>query len=274
MRLQSHTYKPRFVPRQDSGDFPHDLLFGFETEMSIWKIDADSTEETINTLIKDTEKFFYIKYDGSIDGGSTGAEINSHPFNWDYILNHRDYLVKLTDLKHIHGDRSGKFLGSNAQQFRINRSCGFHIHISKDYFSDMHLKNIVRFFYNNPDFISNISQRPGTESLRRFARPTLKKGKTVEDFLSESQLWSDPSYRYTSLNISGDKTIEIRIFQGTLNIDCIMAYLEFALAVVIFTGNVKSNKINVKNFMQYINENNDNFGNFIKLYNGEISWKE
>lgn len=249
-------------------------MFGFECEISIWKIDSLGTEKLIKDVIED--KFYYIKYDGSIDGGSTGAEINSHPFNWNFLLKNKQLIRKLTSLDGYFGDGTENFGYSFAKQFRVNRSCGFHIHICRKYFTPIHLKNMVTFIYNNNKFIEDISQRKGTYSLNRYAKISIPDHKTAEEFIADSQLYADASSRYRALNIGGHDTIEIRFFQGTLQYESIMAYLEFALASVLFTEQYKTcnaDKLTKDNFIKFLNKNTNLYKNLIDLINKRTNWK-
>lgn len=275
MNLPSNNYKPRFKYRNDSGIFPKNLFFGFETEMGLWNGDLVPIEQKVKDLIEYSEKFYYIKYDGSIyetHSGSTGCEINSHPFNWNYLLNHLDYIKELSKLKYIFGNGRAEYNNSTAAQFRINRSCGFHIHISRDFFNENSIFNITKFIYSNVDFIEKISLRKNTHNLKRFANTEIKC--SIEDFIRNSLSYEfDQKFRYMALNLTSMKTIELRFFQGTLNENLILAYLEFALAVSLFSVNYEKDNMTDKNFYKFIKENKKYYNDLIDLCDGRLVWQ-
>jgi len=269
MILPNNKYAPDFVPRIENGEFTNKLLFGFEAEMGLWNLDNNYIDNIIYKLIEQTNNFYYIKYDGSVscrDVGS-GAEINSQPFNWNFLLNHKNYIKKLCNLKKINEDESG----STAKQFRVNKSCGFHIHLNRLFFSNKHLIKMAKLFYENSLFIEKISLRRNSLSFQQYS--SLKINETPKEFVNNSvENNINNSYRYKALNLTGKDTIEIRIFQGTLNYNTILAYLEFALAVSLFTKNNIYKNIEIDNFLMYIHENEKIYSNLIDLKDGELIW--
>ena len=270
MILPSNKYAPEFIPRVEKGEFPNNLLFGFEAEMSLWNIDSTYIDDVVFGLIKDTNNFYYIKYDGSVscrDLGS-GSEINSQPFNWNFLLNHLDYIKKLCNLKKINDDGQG----SKAKQFKVNKSCGFHIHLNREFFSNKHQIKMAKLFYENPDFIEDVSLRDNSASFQQYSAIRIKE--SAKDFVEHSIEHNiHNSYRYKALNLTGKDTIEIRIFQGTLNYKTILSYLEFALAVTMFTKNNISKNIEICRFLKYIKENEAIYPNLADLKNGKLSWE-
>ena len=60
MQLRGNKYAPNFIFRKESGSFPEDLYFGFETELGIWHIDDTDLDHVIDKLVLDTDGLFYI----------------------------------------------------------------------------------------------------------------------------------------------------------------------------------------------------------------------
>jgi len=62
--------------------------------------------------------------------------------------------------------------------------------------------------------------------------------------------------KYNILNLSPKKTIEIRLFHGTVNHQLMDAFMEFALASTLFTKpSNKNNDWSYENFIKYVNTN-------------------
>lgn len=265
-------YRPRFMSRKNKGDFPYDLTFGFEAEVALWiKESSQCVVEAIDSLIDFNHRFYYIKYDGSIHGGYNGAEINSHPFNWNWILNHPEAIESLSMLSNVKGDGTLYYDKSKAYIFKVNRSCGFHIHISRKFLNKKHLYKFMKLIYDNPDMICGICQRKDTAYFIQYS--DLHKDEDVSDIIRNSK--KDKSgYRYSALNVTPKHTVEIRIFQGTLNEETIWAYLEFALACVLYSKDFDEEEMTEKKLLKYIKENKNTYSNFLKLYNSEITWKQ
>jgi hypothetical protein len=75
------------------------------------------------------------------------------------------------------------------------------------------------------------------------------------------------------LNLYPSKTIELRLFKGTTNPRVFRAYLEFALAVSLFTRDANYNKITVRNFKKYVKKNIQIYKNLDRLIRNPRSLK-
>ena len=253
-------YRPVFKKFKAPGEFPEDLFMGFEMEVDP-KGDYDRFNEGVEKVINKTA-WLYAKQDGSVEG----CEINSFPFNWNWFCANK-VADRIKDVS-----KFGK----------ASRACGFHIHLSRAFFSEDHLAKMVYFFYKrpNPAFIRSVSQRTNMDYCH--TRPTWRRGSdrwdsgsrritsrniTFDDakwLSSNSDHWHPSCERYCSLNLYPTKTIEIRIFQGTVNQMLIKAYLEFALAVSFYTGNSNPEEMTVDGFKNYVNSNPRLFTHLIK----------
>ena len=238
--IEDHEYTPHFLRFEKRGQYPDRLLMGFEMEVDPkhdWERFCDKVRGLINK-----KEWLYAKEDGSVDG----CEINTHPFNFNWFVS----------------SRAMQGLGKLDSFAKASRNCGFHIHLSRNFFDYEHLVKMVYFFYGNPYFIESISQRDDMH----FCNPS------VEDYFTdefgESKVtpesarklvdgWNDDYgfERYMALNLCPDRTIEIRIFQGTINKKLIRAYLEFAAASAIYTKDIAISNVSVKGFKSFVKKN-------------------
>lgn len=79
--------------------------------------------------------------------------------------------------------------------------------------------------------------------------------------------------KYLALNFSNMNTVEIRIFQGTLKKDTVLSYLQFALAVTMFTKKFKWDHMTENNFVKYVYKHKKSYSKLIDLIEGKITWK-
>lgn len=175
---------------------------GFEAEFSPvysqWRKWIDKNEIPCDKIPESISECFYFKEDASC-----GMEMNSFPFNYNWFVNNKDYLKRS--------------IGFLRRRGSVNRNCGFHVHIARKFFTKEHTARFCNFFYDNKEFFAKISLRSGLEGLRSNASFEDKHGK------------------YTAVNKLHRKTLEVRIFQGTLNWRVASAYLETIYSIAMYT---------------------------------------
>ena len=136
------------------------------------------------------------------------------------------------------------------------RTCGLHIHICKSDMSVLHGAKMV-FFINddaNHDLIKAIARRDASS----FAK--LRDKKSDKSWLKDARRYQAKrdylknlnSDRYEALNFQNEKTIEFRLFKGTLKYETIMACLEFTYSTWFFTRDMGSNELSTPNFLEFI----------------------
>jgi hypothetical protein len=244
--IQDHYYEPDYVNFTARGKFPTKLLLGYEGEVECESNDYNTqTEEIINQY-----EFLYAKHDDSIENG---CEINTMPFNMNWYLKNKT-INYFDDVK--------------ARGFVARRNCGFHIHLSRNYFTDAHLVKMIKLFYGHPRFIQRVSQR--TEDGLTWGTPYIKN--ELEGYFDyDDQInvnfnkmghcrkakifLEDHDMKEVAINLLHENTIEIRIFQGTINKKLVMAYLEFCVAATLYTKTPPFGKISDKGFRAYVRKN-------------------
>lgn len=196
---------------------------GFELEVEYHDYDSDSENcnEMAGKIRQMLDGRVYCKHDGSLD---YGFEIVSHPHT----------------LENYHTEFPWAFLKrlrSNGFQSWDNDNCGFHVHLSLSAFNartqgetDMHKIRFTKFIYDNQNQVERIAGRKSNE----FALFE-DKGNVVNKILHGHQ----NAGRYEVVNVANSKTIEIRIFKGTLRKERLLSNIEFVQAVLEFTRNMK-----------------------------------
>jgi len=206
------------------------LFFGLELEVESKSDKYDASESVL--YYSNDESKFYLKEDGSLDDGfelvTMPATLNYHikKFGWNEIC---ESLSNHDCISH------------NAT------TCGLHVHVSRCVLSETDQIKIAYFLNSNIEFYEVIARR----SSQYYARACDKK-------LKRGQNYSDS--RYEVVNFENDKTIEFRLFKGTLKHETILATIQFLnllIAWVKKTSCVKMvNKTDaLQSFKKYILEN-------------------
>jgi hypothetical protein len=150
-------------------------------------------------------------------------------------------------------------------------TCGLHIHICKSTMSVLHAAKMV-FFINEPqnhNLIYSLARR------EESSYAMLKNKKENRDWLKYQHSYKSKrdklahinEDRYEALNFHNRKTIEFRLFKGTLKYDTIMACLEFTYATWFFTRDASIGDLSIEKFIEHISkpENRANTG-FLRAY--------
>jgi hypothetical protein len=150
------------------------------------------------------------------------------------------------------------------------QTCGLHVHICKSDMSLLHCAKMVLFINEsaNQKLIRAIARRDGASYSKILNKKAsyqwLKNAKNGSKQNRIQQLNSD---RYEALNFQNDKTIEFRIFKGTLKYESIMASLEFTYATWHFCKDTSTNDLTTEKFLDFICEpENKKHSRFLRAY--------
>lgn len=247
MYIHSYSYKPTPKFLKTENDKNNDMFFGIELEVE--KADSDVSHPDMAKQIHN-ENLYYLKRDGSLDNG---FEIVTHPMTFNYIQANRE-TVFLPLLN--------KLVDNQYRSYDAN-SCGIHIHMSKQAFGTWQLYRFMKFFIDNRDFVTAISQRK-PEKLERWAAID---NDNEDAIIYKAKKKYGNSKRYVAVNLQNQSTVEIRIFRGTLNYFSFMKNVEFCYALFNFTRDSKDTSVN--SFKEYIATSNEYtmLKKFIKLKN-------
>ena len=272
---------PRFKIRRMYGKYPSNLTMGFENEIAYHpKNSSRMLNDKVSTFML-INPYLYMKEEASIDG----IEINSHPFNWNWFLgltknpSESNFMKELSALK-------------SHNNFSVNNDCGFHVHLARKFFDKKHLIKMIKFFYEpkHINFLHKISKRT-KYSFTEWANPKIP---TYEKDYKKHCHWHSKKVPYTFkemasfkgdkfdvevgtkcsiLNLYPKKTIEIRLFKGTTNPKLFKAYLEFAMAISLFTKDTEYDMITIKEFRKYAKKNRKEYKCLYRLITNPKSLK-
>ena len=138
------------------------------------------------------------------------------------------------------------------------KSCGLHVHICKSDMTLLHASKLV-FFINdekNTKLIHAIARRsewwacklhPSKTKDLTYIKDTLKSYS-----MKKNQLRFLNQDRYEALNFQNEKTVEFRIFRGSLKYETIMSCLEFTYASWFFARNSSVEQLDIPHFIDFI----------------------
>lgn len=239
--IKSYDYKP--TPSFFKVSPNDDVFLGIELEVE--RSSGTIGREDMAEMIQ--QDFLYFKRDGSLDDG---FEIVTHPMTISYIKQQKnvwaDILNKLRTKKYRSYDTS---------------TCGMHVHISKNAFTTWHLFRFMKFFVDNSDFVTKISQRK-IENLDRWAALTDDPSESSKEYTDDVLMYKAKKKRgngkrYLAVNLQNDKSVEIRIFRGTLNDSSFFKNIEFVQALYDYTKSISDKDINLQSFLTFIKDNNE-----------------
>ncbi len=244
--IKSYSYKPntQFFKTELENNQP---FYGIELEVEN-ELNNMNNGKMAKTI---ASKELYFKCDGSLNNG---FEIVSHPLTFDYIQNKKDMFSSMLDNLKNNGFRSYN-----------SSTCGMHIHISKDSFSTWHLFRFMQFFNSNKEFITKISQRE-LNKLERWATLENDSVRDIRKKIVNAKKNKGYNYsRYSAINIQNEKTIEIRIFRGTLFQGSFFKNIEFIDSLFNYTKDIP--EVNLNDYKKFVNGKKEykNLAKFIQL---------
>lgn len=230
----------RRIGKEYVGNVPKDKIFyGIELETEQGRLDTCRDDwprnglsifrETAAEIDKLLGKFCIMKRDGSL--GDNGIEIVSLPAT---VETHKKLWQPFFD----NLPRGLESWGPG--------SCGIHIHITRKPLGILRIGKMVVFLNEprNRELITFIAGRYGSTYAQN-------KRKKLTDVYGDG--------KYEMLNLSHDKTIELRIFRGTLNPNHFFANLEFAEALVKFCARVGLRDLSHHEFMKFVTRDRRGF---------------
>jgi len=215
---------------------------GFEIEIAMRYSNID--QNSMTHLLK--EKFgknrIYCMHDGTIESASgySGLEVVSHPFTWQYykeIAYKWDEMLIFLRLKGWKANFPG---------------VGFHIHTTKAAWGSFQIYKLLQLIYKNKEWACVIAQR----------KPTTYCTMNSRDFDEAVLVAKDKKNRkpdhYSAINLNNgngtaSKTIEFRMFQGSLEPLYFHKNIEFVRSCYQYTKNYRD--MSIGGFTAYVNKN-------------------
>lgn len=269
--IHSHSYRtdPAFhEPGFVSYDaHPRRLYLGFELEVSRHdsNISLDQMAEALSN------GFWFFKLDGSVPDG---IEIVSQPFSEAYYTTHsfREWLARQLAYLRTSGYRS----------YNARPSCGLHVHMSRSAFAGRwHLYKLVRLFHTNVAFSTRISER-ARQNIQRWCQldgdlqaragdrdiaGRFSEAGRIHASALKARHGEGAAGKYAAVNLSHARTVEIRIFRGTLNELSFCKALEFCFAAFHYTRDAAPTDCTALRFRRWITANQSRYPNLAAFLN-------
>lgn len=192
--------------------------------------------------------FCYGKRDGSLD--ETGVELVTMPATLDAFMQRFPWRALQA------------WNNEGARSFYRN-SCGFHVHVSRDFFAPTHLWRFVAWQMRNQTFCHALAQREsvGYAKWRTLSEFGKYGSATLSDVVKGK---ADSGERYVAINFNNSETIELRYFRGNLRPEAIRARIEFVHALAYFTKNLSAREVmqgalSVETFSEYSLNRSDKY---------------
>jgi hypothetical protein len=222
------------------------VLLGLELEMEVHdSYDKDSRAGLILDNISDyrdedgiRHNYCLMEEDGSLDNG---FEMVTAYTGLDVHKNQLQYFKQ-----RVKGLKS-----------HDTSTCGLHVHVCKSSMTTLHGAKLV-LFINDPanlKLVKDIARRDASgysklqnkKEDKHWLKDSVHSSKDKADQLK--RLNSD---RYEALNFRNDKTVEFRLFKGTLKYETMISCLEFAFACWHFTAQASTNDLTSAKFLEFI----------------------
>jgi hypothetical protein len=218
--IHEYSYRPR----------PHffgqaKYYLGFELEV---ESNGNSRKVGASYVVDRLSPRVYLKNDGSLD---EGFEIVSHPHTLDELHEKFDWTV----LK-----------GLRQQGFRSwdTRTCGLHVHVSRTAFGEVskrsdinktqaHELRFIKLIYDNQRQIERLAGR--SSDYAKF---------NDKGSLANRVKYGTQDDRYEAVNSQNEKTLEVRVFKGSLKPARVLSAVELVHASVEYTRDLKVNASN------------------------------
>ena len=252
--LFNYSFKPesiKFFSKEEELDFspssiPLDstMLYGIELEVECVK--NRTLDTLVNAIISFPQKVVYCKRDSSI---KYGFEIVSHPGSFKWWKENIESIEKILSI------RSAGFRSFNTD------TCGIHIHMDKFLFSPSDIQKMHDFFRYNPGFILMVSQRVKNKLDRWAGIYHPGDAKVYYKCINKS----GSVERHVAINLNPPKTVEIRIFRGTLNTKSFYKNIEFCDALYLFIKEVSMRECTLENFLKFVIFNKEKYENLFEF---------
>lgn len=222
------------------------VLLGMELEMEVgddW--DKDSRAGLILDNIGDytdedglKHTYCLMEQDGSLDNG------------FEMVTGYTGLDVHKAQLQYFKQKTKG-------MKSHDTSTCGLHVHVCKSSMTTLHGAKLV-LFINDPanlSLVKSIARRDASgyakmqnkKEDKHWLKDSVHSSKHKEDQLR--RLNSD---RYEALNFRNDKTVEFRLFKGTLKYETMVSCLEFAFACWHFTAQASTSELTTEKFLEFI----------------------
>ena len=238
------------------------VLMGLELEMEVRSGDREDHAVALLDAVGIHKSYRYacLEHDGSLNNG---FELVT---GWTGLDIHREQLQRFTTP--IRGLKS-----------HDTSTCGLHVHICKRDMTVYHAVKMVLFINDsgNQRLIRTLARRDSSRysqvKNKKASFDWIKNAKQYENGGKKAVLQMLNNDRYEALNFQNDRTIEFRLFKGTMRYETILACLEFTYATWFFCRDSGTNELTTLNFLEFISRpENLEDTKFLRQYLMEKQW--
>ena len=221
----SHNNETKFYGGIDNGST---LFMGLELEIDEGDDRDDTAREMYDCM---PDGFITMENDGSLD---CGFENITQPATLEYHTSIRNNYENMFQIAKDNGFRSHN-----------TSTCGYHIHFNRSFFEDKEDECIAKLLYLVEKFWDELVKfsRRNYENLDRWAK---KYDKTPDEIVDDMK--SHNLDRYHAVNLTNRKTIEFRMFRGTLKSETFFATLQLVDTIVRYVKEHTNADIQSLNF--------------------------
>ena len=248
---RNYSFKPK--PSFKGND---SIYYGMELEIGVKNNPSDISrymDRHINKSKGINENFVYIKSDSSVNSG-VGIEIVTHPASYTFIKDNKPLFDRIFDIKYFGGF--------------VDKTCGMHVHISKNGFHSLHLKKFLSFIYGNPDYSYMVSERNSREWVGHYCSLDVSDS-VINDMVRRFD--NAGMNRHIAVNLEAENTVEVRIFQGVIEWDKFIKNVQFVSSVYEFTKDAGISDISTDKFHAFLIENKNRFKELYNFINKKLS---
>lgn len=233
--IKQYGYKPSPIFKTSAhdkfytSDDIRELVFGVELEVD----NGNDPEETAGELLEASEDI-YCKQDGSLNNG---IEIVTHPCTLSYHMNDLGWPT-LCKIAISHG-----FLSNDA------RTCGLHVHVGRKQLGSTRdernatTAKMILLVQRHWDALVKFTRRKERQLDRWAEKPNVDMRAYSEDELIENALMEYERGRYLAVNLQNRETVELRLFNGSLKPNTIIATLQFVSNLCLYAKHRSINDV-------------------------------
>lgn len=232
--INSYHFKSEWTPQKlETEEDP--IFYGFELET---ENGTSATTEYLRSL-KQAFPPIVFEHDGSLH--SYGAfETISEPLSMGYIYAHKDNIKKMLSLMEEYGAKS-----------HDTTTCGLHIHFTRKFFNEEAENKLLTIFERFQNELIRFSRRKYSEIMHwtKFNGTDLKTIDTENIKKIKSAYLAN---RYNCINLTNKKTIECRLFRGTLRFETFIACFELVNNIALYVLEKTAEEVNACKFIDLI----------------------
>lgn len=227
--IHDYGYKPRAEFRSSPGELrdASTRYFGVELECE-FPSDSSRGDNFDDIEHVTSSGLWYAKSDGSLDNG---CEFVSHPGTLAYWrATGFAWTTRLAD---------GGWRSYNTS------TCGIHVHVTRASLSESDWFKLARFFRDNNELVRKMARRdPSRYAANKVNEPDSR-------LMAKIRMEGNRD-RYEALNFTNDRTVEFRIFKGTLSATAVARNLELVNALCEFVRTVGLQDMKARSFRTWL----------------------